>query len=111
MYLFSSFSIISVSHQIASPRPFFKSRMVALLQELLTKLYKDLDEEEEKLSQLTPDVECEKRVFAELYRSSDRGKSRVRIVGPVGERPVHVLLLRAGTFDKEIRTGIIEGVK
>ncbi len=54
-------------------------------------------------------------VFAELYHVPGENLSprRVRLVGPVGERPVHVCLLRAGALgkDSEIRAGLIEGVK
>jgi hypothetical protein len=32
----------------------------------------------------------------------DAGGWRVRVVGPVGERPVHVCLLRAGTYSNGI---------
>ena len=52
-------------------------------------------------------------LFAELYRVPDRasGKMRVRLVGPVGERPLHVCFLRAGALDKDMRAGLIDGVK
>jgi hypothetical protein len=90
------------------------------LQKLLTVLYEGLDKEERRLFSSddkeerklsSSDEGVDRRVFAELYRSFAPGKSRVRLVGPVGERPVHVLLLRAGALDKEMRAGIIEGVK
>ena len=86
-------------------------------------LYKDLDEEERRLSMPTPYVKVESRfvaehllgLFAELYRipGPKQGETRVRLVGPVGERPVHVCLLRAGALDKdsEVRAGLIDGVK
>ncbi len=87
------------------------------------KLYEDLDEQERRLSNLTPNLKVEDRVFgellaelfAELYHvpGDNLCPRRVRLVGPVGERPVHVCLLRAGALgkDSEIRAGLIEGVK
>ena len=50
-------------------------------------------------------------LFAELYRDRASGKMRVRLVGPVGERPLHVCFLRAGALDTEMRAGLIDGVK
>jgi hypothetical protein len=90
---------------------------LALSQKLLTDLYKDLGEQEELLSKpsnacpISPQTSRYQGLFAELYRVP--GENRVRLVGPVGERPLHVCFLRAGALDKdsEVRTGIIEGVK
>jgi hypothetical protein len=52
-----------------------------------------------------------KEFFAELYRDPRESKRRVRLVGPVGERPLHACLLRAGALNTEMRAGLIDGVK
>jgi hypothetical protein len=88
----------------------------ARAQKLLETLYEGLDEEERKLSDgkhpFKPEADGKdvKPFFAELYRTPG---GRVKLVGPVGERPVHVCMLRAGALDKEpeMRAGLIEGVK
>ncbi len=78
-------------------------------------LYQGLEDEEEKLSRslLKTDQNDfrENGIFATLYQSSVPGEKTVRLVGPVGERPVHVCLLRAGTLDTDMREGLIDGVK
>ncbi len=57
-----------------------------------------------------------RHLLAVLYRP--RGEAwrgipagRIRLVGPVGERPVHVCLLRAEMFDGALQEGLLEGVK
>ena len=88
---------------------------VALSQKLLKELYTDLDREEEALSSSNPyqiphPINEYKELFAELYRVPG---GRMRLVGPVGERPLHVCWLRAGDLpvNSEMRTGLIDGVK
>ena len=89
--------------------------VVALSQKLLKELYIDLDREEAALSssnpyQISHPINEYKELFAELYRVPGKG---VRLVGPVGERPLHVCLLRAGKLpaNSEMRAGLIDGVK
>ena len=53
----------------------------------------------------------QRELFAQLYRVPGPGGARVRLVGPVGERPLHVCFLRAGSLDAEMRAGLIDGVK
>jgi hypothetical protein len=91
-------------------------------QALLFRLYRFLDKEEELIQNLGDTVNLDSRhdhtrhLFAVLYRP--RGEacpgvpaSRIRLVGPVGERPVHVCLLRAEIFDGALQEGLLEGVK
>ncbi len=90
-------------------------------QKLLKDLYEDLDKEEKLLSEYlryesvnSPQMTAYFQLFAELYQvpgETSPGETRVRLVGPVGERPLHVCLLRADTFDEEMRAGLIDGVK
>ncbi len=59
-----------------------------------------------------PNLDNKKR-FAELYRVPGEPGGRVRLIGPVGERPLHVCLLQAGSLrlDCKMREGLIDGVK
>ena len=53
-----------------------------------------------------------RHVFAGLYRNrSEDQPRRLFLVGPVGERPLHVFLLRAGGMEAELREGLLQGVK
>ncbi len=119
------FLISSFQHRSPFQPQHLYDRILGCAQKLLTRLYTDLNEEERKLEH--SDVQCLSKpeadadawhptpVFAELYRVPGENllPGRVRLVGPVGERPVHVCLLRAGALskDSEIRGGLIEGVK
>jgi hypothetical protein len=91
-------------------------------QALLVRLYEFLDKEEELIQNLGDTVNLKSRLdhtrhlLAVLYRP--RGETwrgipagRIRLVGPVGERPVHVCLLRAEMFDGALQEGLLEGVK
>ena len=99
---------------------------------MLTRLYKDLGDQEKVISQLristinAPPVsqldpvpaptlvpQTILELFAELYFGPGETRGGGWLVGPVGARPLHVCLLRAGALDKdsEMRTGLINGVK
>ena len=88
------------------------------MQELLDDLYNDLDKEEDMLAKdiptkLSPDNEPSfKQLFPALYRQRADGQPpRVLLVGPVGERPLHVFLLRAAGMEADLREGLLKAVK
>ena len=79
-------------------------------QEMLEKLYADLDHEEEELQKSPDQLPPFKRLFKVLYGSgTDSGP--VRLVGPVGERPALICFLRAGILDGEARDGLLDAIR
>ena len=79
-------------------------------QEMLEKLYADLDREEEELQKSPSQLPPFKRLFKVLYGSgTDSGP--VRLVGPVGERPALICFLRAGILDGEARDGLLDAIR
>ena len=79
-------------------------------QEMLEKLYADLDHEEEELQKSPSQLPPFKHLFKVLYGSgTDSGP--VRLVGPVGERPALICFLRAGILDGEARDGLLDAIR
>ena len=90
---------------------------------LLSRLYADLDDEERALNadlQSTPASYFEggespsrralRSAIAALYVAPD-GQRGVRLVGPTGERPLLVCLLRAFSFPDDVCAGILEACR
>ena len=90
------------------------------MQKLLQLLYADLDKEEKRIEALQiPDYQnmtnCYRKLFATLYRDhnplSGAGRGRVRLVGPVGERPIHVCFLLAEGMEPRAREGLLQAAR
>ena len=81
---------------------------------LLKVLYEDLLDEEQKLRQLRGESKGINRLLRELYfENPGKSDEPCRLVGPVGERPIHVCFLRAGHFPAidGFKEGVLDGIR
>ena len=89
---------------------------------LLRKLYKDLDGEEKRISQLYSNeapqcnLSATESIFVQLYKPSSEDDACGWLVGPMGERPLLVCLLHAGSLpdakgSQTPRNGVYEAVR
>jgi hypothetical protein len=88
------------------------------VKQLLIDLYSELEKEEEKEEENAPAEPASefKKLVRELYSEIDQKKTR--LVGPVGERPIHVCAILAARYRIEVENhgisiseGIIQGMK
>ena len=89
---------------------------------LLETLYCDLTKEEQTLSDNSVDVDPCRAFFRALYAvpaaTTTLGVGRVLLIGPLGERPLHICVFRADEWEEAglteglgVKQGILEAVK
>lgn len=122
----------AIHNRLASTRALAVRKIVAgLVAELLETLYADLEREEDELKDAAVPLRWHKRLMKELYfnqpsyeaatdsdmisRATSTSSNHIRpcLVGPVGERPIHVCFLRAGHFPDipGFKEGVLDGIE